>query len=1128
MLSIKKSIFYFLMVLIEINLNAQNRTDTIYYKGSVSNKKIYQIIQVKGKHLFITEFNNQGKKTNEYRTLNGLKEGQHLIFNLIGGLIQKTNYKKGLKWGMETIYFNSGNKKSEISYINNYKRGAFTIWNESGKTKTKGSYDTVLKENRNKNLVIEEVLDGNYKNYLENGKLEKTCFYKKGKLNKRSKEWYANGNKKMFANFKDGRVYGLQMQWYENGQIRSSGKIYNSIEINNKYIPPTYNGKQLKYFENGKLESVQNYKNSLPDGDWIWYNENGSLSNQRTYYKGQLQNTIRLYDGEGNLQETTPYQTFNINGRDTALVHGKKMMYNKNGNVYYEQNFYKGFPYGISNSFYENGKLERQIFMFGSNDRYAVLKEFAPNGNLLKAGTFCLDPQDSTKFKTIVYATYTPNAKITYKLNHLNCAAIGSALAYYPNGNLMMEAFVFQRRNQDYTVIDESGTSWQTFYYPNGALWYEVFKVDNFKHGEYVEWFPDGSLKRFINPTGLDVQWMQDGSLMASIVYNTNNNQYTDTILVADYVLQLYSNLTASKQSHLKILQAVDGLQQSYYTPQKKRFETIIKNGSFDKYFIAYTYTGDTLAYIQLNESLMDGNYLVKNVNNTLFMQGFFTKGKAYGTWKMHHRNGLPDTYFEYDNLAMGYKPYHYEYTFHQNGAPKERVNYVMGKRNGWCLTLHPNGQIADSSFFHLDTLEGRNAHYTDEGKPYSIENYKNGKKQGLQQQWYYKDYGSKLMREEYFVNNTRQGKASYYYPNGKLSLTAYYQNGIEDSLWIYYDSLGNENRSVLYKMGIKTETPVDGKCACSDKQPKKQYAQSLKGLIDDDVDLSLWQLPFHENIENIVENCFFRNLQTDNNRNEVYYGFDLIALQQLKIGIPNKNGMQLILNPCWRKGEESEIEVSLNVSSKKPNQTIFSMEAPRMAFVLPQRIFTNTKKANEPSLAHFKLSRIEVNADELNFENVKPICVDEVFLLSPNYKLNIDTFTLSNLYTTPEGDLLDNSVSLFYSLGIPKAKMVSLKQNPPLIKEGSGQLQIKVKDQIIITKANNIWVGSNWTIGTISIPNVLVKKAKLYVNTAESEVLFTEFALYQQMKLDGFTQVIGNYYPETKSLEIGFYIYKK
>ena len=74
--------------------------------------------------------------------------------------------------------------------------------------------------------------------------------YKDGKLDGLFKEWYENGKLDMKGNYKDGIKDGLWKKWYENGQL--------VFEMN--YKDDKEDGLQRLWYENGQLKSEGNYK----------------------------------------------------------------------------------------------------------------------------------------------------------------------------------------------------------------------------------------------------------------------------------------------------------------------------------------------------------------------------------------------------------------------------------------------------------------------------------------------------------------------------------------------------------------------------------------------------------------------------------------------------------------------------------------------------------------------------------------------------------------------------------------------------------------------------------------------------------------------------------------------------
>jgi len=98
--------------------------------------------------------------------------------------------------------------------------------------------------------------------------------------------------------------------YYKNGRLESKGSFYTySIYDNIKSLPKKFRyfgdikkkGKEWKYwYQNGQLSRIENYnlikdKNpyDLPDGKWIYFNEQGKKYREDTYLNGVLVNSTK-------------------------------------------------------------------------------------------------------------------------------------------------------------------------------------------------------------------------------------------------------------------------------------------------------------------------------------------------------------------------------------------------------------------------------------------------------------------------------------------------------------------------------------------------------------------------------------------------------------------------------------------------------------------------------------------------------------------------------------------------------------------------------------------------------------------------------------------------------------------
>jgi antitoxin component YwqK of YwqJK toxin-antitoxin module len=91
---------------------------------------------------------------------------------------------------------------------------------------------------------------------------------------------------------------GHWKEYYNEGILRAEGDYKNGAKI----------GKWKFYHINQKLEQVGVYrKGGKPDGDWIWYYDNGAVKREETYFNGLEDGNIIEYNEEGEVIKKGQY-----------------------------------------------------------------------------------------------------------------------------------------------------------------------------------------------------------------------------------------------------------------------------------------------------------------------------------------------------------------------------------------------------------------------------------------------------------------------------------------------------------------------------------------------------------------------------------------------------------------------------------------------------------------------------------------------------------------------------------------------------------------------------------------------------------------------------------------------------
>ena len=198
--------------------------------------------------------------------------GENLCVYLLNGqYYSRGEIKKGLRHGKWTWWHENGQKQSERNYKNGEEIG------EGGSVITRYS----------NGLKYTEV---NYKDGKEDGKWTR---------------WYKNGTKKSEGNFIDGKEDGKWTEWYKNGTKKSEGNFIDgkkdgkwteSHSIHKGKIRKEENYKkgqlvsytETEYWSNGKVSSVESYKDGKRDGRWIVTFKGGRCYDGNCFYLEEI------------------------------------------------------------------------------------------------------------------------------------------------------------------------------------------------------------------------------------------------------------------------------------------------------------------------------------------------------------------------------------------------------------------------------------------------------------------------------------------------------------------------------------------------------------------------------------------------------------------------------------------------------------------------------------------------------------------------------------------------------------------------------------------------------------------------------------------------------------------------
>lgn len=140
----------------------------------------------------------------------GLKEyHKHVPFDYNN---ENTTYEK---------YYTNGQLHYRINLKGSRRHGLFELYDEHGEMIEKGSY------------AYDEIKDGHYEGYFEDGQLYQRCFYKNGLLEGSFEEYHPNGQLYRRCVYKNGLREGIFEVYYIFGKLNFkrnyvNGKIQDS------------------------------------------------------------------------------------------------------------------------------------------------------------------------------------------------------------------------------------------------------------------------------------------------------------------------------------------------------------------------------------------------------------------------------------------------------------------------------------------------------------------------------------------------------------------------------------------------------------------------------------------------------------------------------------------------------------------------------------------------------------------------------------------------------------------------------------------------------------------------------------------------------------------------------------
>ncbi len=114
-------------------------------------------------------------------------------------------------------------------------------------------------------------------------------------------------------------------------------------------------------------------------------------------------------------------------------------------------------------------------------------------------------------------------------------------------------------------------------------------------------------------------------------------------------------------------------------------------------------------------------------------------------------------------------------------------------------VEFHPNGQAKIDKRFVNDTLQGESWCYYEDGKPWSLNTFKDGLNYGPYKTWH---ENGQLYIQGQFVEGRKTGEWFTYFSNGSLNTRGFYKEDEKVGIWNSYNLEGTMKREQDFGAG--------------------------------------------------------------------------------------------------------------------------------------------------------------------------------------------------------------------------------------------------------------------------------------------------------------------------------------
>ena len=263
-----------------------------------------------------TWYYKNGKKEMQGTLVSGKKNGQWSYWFENGNKESTGNYSDDLEDGIWTFWYKAGADWKKGNYVSGKKNGMWITWFENGNKLQEGNF-------------FDDKEQGVWKSWYENGTQLSLGKFAGGVMDSVWRFFYPSGNPSSVVNFVKGKKHGKWISWFDRtDKVQEQGEYWYDLKIG---YWTTYNLKGGTIDMEGKYNKV-----GKQTGKWRYYFPEGGLMQEQNYKDGRLSGKSFSYYQGGAMKSISEYIIIKEKGKGKStqfqsVPHGDWVFYDMQG-----------------------------------------------------------------------------------------------------------------------------------------------------------------------------------------------------------------------------------------------------------------------------------------------------------------------------------------------------------------------------------------------------------------------------------------------------------------------------------------------------------------------------------------------------------------------------------------------------------------------------------------------------------------------------------------------------------------------------------------------------------------------------------------------------------------------------